>query len=194
MKVITKTKTLHDNANKIGWHFWIMFLLVSLSIALGARMAHSEEVSQKQIMGLDEQVQDIKTDVLSIAAELRHLEEKLLYPSGSQVAAFLSLTSDDSFRLDSVEIRLDEAPVAYHLYSFKELEALKDGGVQRIYTGNLPVGEHLIEVTMKGKIKGEEVYSVTESFHFSKSVGPKVIEISLATPGFANEAIAVKEM
>jgi hypothetical protein len=194
MKVITKTKSLNDVANRVGWLFWVTSLLVSLSIALGARIADAEEVSQKQIMGLDEQVQEIKTDVLSIAAELKHLEEKLLYPSGSQVAAFLSLTTDDSFRLDSVEIRLDEDPVAYHLYSFKELEALREGGVQRIYTGNLPVGEHLIEVTMKGKLKGEEAYSVTESFQISKSVGPKVIEISLATPGFATEAIAVKEL
>ena len=41
----------------------------------------AEEVSREQIKGLDEQVQDIKKDVLAISAELTQLEEKLIYPS-----------------------------------------------------------------------------------------------------------------
>ncbi|MEJ2699436.1 MAG: hypothetical protein P8Z70_07230 [Desulfuromonadales bacterium] len=44
---------------------------------------HAEEVSKDQMKGLDEQVQDIKTDVLGIAVELNQLEEKLLYPSNT---------------------------------------------------------------------------------------------------------------
>src|SRR5262245_26924991 len=36
---------------------------------------------RKQMQGLDEQVQEVKSDVLSISAELGRLEEKLLYPS-----------------------------------------------------------------------------------------------------------------
>ena len=98
-------------------------------------ITYGEEISREQIKGLDEQVQEIKSDVLGIAAELNQLEEKLLYPSNTQVAVFVSLASGETFRLDSVEIQLDGKPVAYHLYTFKELEALKRGGVQRIYTG-----------------------------------------------------------
>src|SRR6185436_12726505 len=40
----------------------------------------AQQDDQKQMRGLDEQVQEIKSDVLSISAELRGLEEKLLYP------------------------------------------------------------------------------------------------------------------
>ena len=46
---------------------------------------------QRQMRDLDEQVQQTKSDVLSIAAELNQLEEKLLYPSGTQVAIFVAL-------------------------------------------------------------------------------------------------------
>ncbi|MCK7509900.1 MAG: hypothetical protein MZV70_41635 [Desulfobacterales bacterium] len=97
----------------------------------------AEKVSREQIKGLDEQVQEIKSDALGIAADLNRLEEKLLYPSNSQLAVFVSLAPGAKFRLDAVEIRVDGKPVAHHLYTLKELEALQRGGVQRIYTGNV---------------------------------------------------------
>jgi hypothetical protein len=57
---------------------------------------------QRQMRDLDEQVQQTKSDVLSIGAELNQLEEKLLYPSGTQVAIFIALAKGDQMRLDAV--------------------------------------------------------------------------------------------
>ena len=130
--------------------------------------------------GLDEQVQEIKSDVLSIAAELSRLEEKLLYPSDTQVAVFVSLAEGEALRLDSVRILIDGQLVAHHIYSFKELEALKKGGVQRIYTGNLRTGEHRLEASASGKLSGGTDFSENESFTFSKEVKPKLVEITLS--------------
>jgi predicted nucleic acid-binding Zn-ribbon protein len=42
----------------------------------------ADSKDQQQMKGLDEQVQEIKSDVLDISQELSRLEEKLLYPSG----------------------------------------------------------------------------------------------------------------
>jgi len=142
--------------------------------------AQADEVSREQMKGLDEQVQDIKTDVLGIAVELNQLEEKLLYPSNTEVAVFVSLAGGESFRLDSVEIELGGKPVANHLYTFKELEALKKGGVQRIYTGNIRTGEHDMKVTLTGKSEGGTDFVRTESFKVVKDVGPKIVEVTLA--------------
>ena len=44
-----------------------------------AGAARAEEPSAQEMRSLDEQVQEIKTDVLAIAAELSTLEEQLLY-------------------------------------------------------------------------------------------------------------------
>ncbi|PKN11688.1 MAG: hypothetical protein CVU69_11060 [Deltaproteobacteria bacterium HGW-Deltaproteobacteria-4] len=143
----------------------------------------AEEVSREQIKGLDEQVQEIKTDVLGIAAQLSLLEEKLLYPSTTQVSVFVSLESNEKFRLDAMEIQLGGAPVTHHLYTFKELEALQKGGVQRIYTGNIKSGEHELQIILTGKTAGGADLRRSESFKFSKDVGPKMIEIHLAGPG-----------
>ena len=129
---------------------------------------------------MDEQVQDIKGDVLSIAADLNQLEEKLLYPSNTQVAVFVSLVRGETFRLDSVEIRLDGKPVAHHIYTFKELEALRKGGVQRIYTGNIRSGDHDLQVSVSGKSIGGADFQKTERFKINKGVGPEILEVSLA--------------
>jgi hypothetical protein len=129
---------------------------------------------------LDEQVQEVKSDVLGIAAELDRLEERLLYPSNTQVTLFVSLAEGETFRLDSVQIQIDGQPVAHHIYSFKELEALQKGGVQRIYTGNVPTGEHQLQVTVAGKLPGGRELGGTESFRFTKDVEPKLVGITLA--------------
>jgi hypothetical protein len=136
--------------------------------------------SKEQMQSLDEQVQEIKSDVLSIAAQLSRLEEKLLYPSNTQIALFVSLAEGATFRLDAVQIQIDGEFVAHHIYSFKELEALKKGGVQRIYTGNIPTGEHQLEVSVAGQLPGGTDFSGTESFSFSKDVEPKLVGIRLA--------------
>jgi len=150
--------------------------------------AFAEEVSREQIKGLDEQVQEIKSDVLSIAAELNELEEKLLYPTHTQVALFVSLAPDEKITVDSLGIQLAGKPVAHHLYTFKELEALRRGGVQRIYTGNIQTGEHEMQVTLIGKSGGGSDFKTTEMFKIHKDVGPRIVEIILA-----HESITFKD-
>lgn len=156
-------------------------IILGISVFVLSTAAYGEEISREQIKGLDEQVQEIKSDVLGISAELNQLEEKLLYPSNTQVAVFVSLIDGETFRLDSVEIQLDGKPVTHHIYSFKELEALKKGGVQRIYSGNVRSGEHDLQVFVMGQTGGGADFHKSERFKVNKDVGPKIVELSLAT-------------
>jgi len=96
--------------------------------------------------------------------------------------------------LDSLDIRINGDAVAHHIYSYKEIEALKRGGMQRIYTGNLRSGEHEVQVTMLGKTNGGSDLSRSENFLIEKSVGPKAVEIILSDPGLAAEVIELKEL
>ena len=135
---------------------------------------------QQRMRGLDEQVQEVKSDVLSIAAELNQLEEKLVYPSGTQVAVFVALAKGDQMRLDAVRIQIDGELVAHYIYSAKELGALRKGGVQRIYVGNVATGGHKLEVLVDGKLKDGADFSRTEHLTFHKEVKPKLVELTLA--------------
>ena len=163
--------------------FWVAMVatLVALLGVLARATAIADASYREQMKGLDEQVQEVKSDVLSIAAELARLEERLLYPSNTHLAVFIALAERDTLRLDAVQIQIDGQPVAHSIYSFKELEALQKGGVQRIYTGNVPTGEHQIEVTIAGKLDTGKDYSRTERFAFSKGVEPKLIGVTLGS-------------
>jgi hypothetical protein len=151
----------------------------------------AQQNDQQQMRGLDEQVQEVKSDVLNIAAELNRLEEKLLYPSGTQVAIFITLAKGDTMRLDAVRIQIDGQLVAHHIYSFKELEALRKGGVQRIYVGNVSTGDHQLEVLVDGKQESGSDFSRTEQFTFRKEVKPKMVGLTVA--GSGNTPIAMGE-
>ncbi len=159
------------------------YILFGGLLCLWASGSLAGDVPREQIKGLDEQVQDIKKDVLGISAELTQLEEKLLFPSNTQVSVFVSFDAGTKFRLDAVKIQIDGKDVSSHIYTFKELEALQAGGVQRLYTGNVRAGEHTLDVSITSKASGGAASSQSASHTFTKSVEPKLIEIHLAGPG-----------
>lgn len=145
-------------------------------------LAGAEEVTKEQIKGLDEQVQDIKKDVLAISAELNLLEEKLLYPSNTHIAFFVSVAPDTGFEPDSIQLTLDNKEVANYIYSFKEVQALQKSGVQRLFTGNVRTGEHNLQVKVMGKQGGsKKTDSATHSV--KKGIGPQFVEIRLSGSG-----------
>ena len=148
---------------------------------------------QRQMRGLDEQIQEIKSDALRISAELSQLEEKLLYPSGTQVAIFVELAKGDTMRLDAVRLQIDGQLVAHYIYSAKELQALHKGGVQRIYVGNVATGDHKLDVLVDGKLDGGADFSRTGQFTFRKEVKPKLVGLTLAGPRSGNTPIAFGE-
>jgi hypothetical protein len=162
---------------------YALMALMALLFLIGSATSRAEGNDREQMKGLDEQVQEIKSDVLGIAAELGQLEEKLLYPSGTQVAVFVALAPGDTTRLDAVRIQIDGQLVAHYIYSFKELDALRKGGVQRLYVGNVATGDHRIDVQVDGKSTGGEDFNHAEQFSISKGVGPKMVGLTLAGPG-----------
>src|SRR5262245_5157590 len=197
--------TIHGGSMKIGYRVVLnsrapvrrerilaaRAFVLALLLCLGSVNSWAQQNDQQQLRGLDEQVQEIKSDVLSIAQELNQLEEKLLYPSGTQVAIFVTLAKGDQMRLDAVRVQIDGQLVAHHIYSFKELEALRKGGVQRIYVGNVTTGDHQLEVLVDGKLEGGADFNRTERFTFRKEVKPKMVELTLA--GSGNTPIALGE-
>jgi hypothetical protein len=174
----SETKEKIGDMNKI-----LRVLLLAILLCAWNFSVYGQEVTREQIKGLDEQVQEIKSDALSIAAELNQLEEKLLFPSQTQIALFVSLAEGEDFRLDSIEVQLDGKPLAHYLYSFKELEALRMGGVQRIYTGNIETGEHALLVKARGLTEGGSALELNGNAMVEKGVGPGVVEIILARQG-----------
>jgi hypothetical protein len=174
---------------RVGMVALVLFIFFGLCGA----SAQAEESDRQQMQGLDEQVQEIKSDVLSIAAELNGLEEKLLYPSGTQVAVFVALAPGEQMRLDAVSIQIDGQLATHYIYSFKELEALRKGGVQRIYVGNVPTGSHQLDVQLEGKLKSGADYTHSEKLSFNKGIKPQLVGLTLAGPESGRAPVTLGE-
>jgi len=129
--------------------------------------------------GLDERVQQAKSDVIKLNRDLLVLEEELLFPASTQVALFVSMDVGQLFELDSVQIKLDDKLVANHLYTPLEVQALHRGGVQRVFVGNLKSGSHEVVAFFTGKGPHERDYKRGATVKFDKGSGAGYIELRI---------------
>jgi hypothetical protein len=152
----------------------------AVALAPAAEAAADESVAPADTRALDEAIQSIKKDVVELNRDLFVLEEELLFPANTQVAVFLSMDVGEFFALDTVELRLDDKQVSKYLYTPREAEALLKGGVQRLYLGNLRVGEHELVALFTGKGPNGQDYTRGAQLKFEKSVGAKYLELKIS--------------
>jgi len=167
--------------------------LLALLICAPLALSSAQELSGDNTRSLDGQVQEIKSDVLSIASELSNLEERLLFPSNTQISLFVTVAENEDFRLDALQVEIDGQLATHHIYSFQELEALQKGGVQRVYTGNIVTGEHQLRITVMGKLDNGNDFNAADSFVFAKGVKPKALGVTLARLGSGAGGIQVRD-
>ena len=153
----------------------IALLLLCLTLPLAAQDAADGAESGS----LDSDIEALKKEVLSLNRDLFILEEDLLFPSNTQFSVFLSLNTGLFFTLDSVQLKIDDKNVANHLYTERELAALKRGGVQRLYIGNLNSGEHEIVAIFTGIGPKGRDYRRGESIVIEKTTEPQFVEFTI---------------
>ena len=138
-------------------------------------MTRSKRTSPKET-SLDADIEALKKEVLSLNRDLFILEEDLLFPANTQFSVFLSMNAGALFSLDSIQLKIDDKNIANHLYTERELAALKRGGVQRLYIGNLPSGEHEVVITFTGIGPKGRDYRLGESIVIEKTTEPQFVE------------------
>ncbi len=151
--------------------------------ALVARGANSAEVAADpaaQLRAVDQDVQDLKKQLVDLNRDLFKLEEEILYPASTQVAVFLSVNVGTFFALDSVTVKVDDKEVANYLYTEREVQALHRGGVQKLYLGNLKSGQHELVAFFTGKGPHDRDYRRGTSVSFEKTVGAKYVELRIS--------------
>ena len=157
----------------------IIFSLL-MSTTLYAEKPLNEGAPSDELRSLDSQIQTLKEDVLALNRDLFMLEEELLFPSNTQISVFVSLDVGDLFQLDSIQLKLDNKIVANHLYTKREIAALKRGGVQRIFTGNLPSGKHEIVALYTGIGPNSRTYKQGSTTIIDKSSSAQYVELKIS--------------
>jgi hypothetical protein len=153
-------------------------LLIAGGTLVAARAGAADPAAQES-RAVDEEVQDLKKQLVDLNRDLFKLEEEILYPSSTQVAVFVSMNVGTFFALDSVTVKLDDKEVANYLYTEREVQALHRGGVQKLYIGNLKTGPHELVAFFTGKGPHDRDYRRGATLSFDKSVGTKYVELRI---------------
>ncbi len=135
--------------------------------------------SRARFRSLDENVQDLKKEVLDLNRDLYLLEEELLFPANSQVAFFISMDVGEYFDINSVNLKIDGKEVANYLYTEREAGALVRGGVHRLHMANLKTGDHELIAVFTGKGPHTRDYRRGATMTFKKGIGAKYLELEI---------------
>jgi hypothetical protein len=151
-----------------------LLLLAAAALPAGAQRPSTEAKS------LDQDVQNLKQEVLELNRDLFKLQEDLLFPANTQVAVFVSMDVGTFFDLDTVKLSVDGTEVASYLYTPREAQALLKGGIQRLYLGNLKVGQHELIAVFTGKGPHERDYRRGTTLKLDKGIGAKFLELRIS--------------
>ncbi|MDC0661917.1 AraC family transcriptional regulator [Marinobacter sp. SS21] len=131
---------------------------------------------------LDHRLDRLKGEVAALSQELFELEDAILHPADTRVSIFLSVSRGDAIALDSIELKIDGEPVASHLYTDREYAALNEGGLQRLYVGNVPLGQHQITATMTARTENNRYLRRETQLRFHKRRGDSRVRLLLEAP------------
>lgn len=129
---------------------------------------------------LNQNVSQVKQSVLELNQALYQLEKDLLSPTTTQVSFYLSLTNGRFFEPLAIEIKAADLPAAQHIYTERQVQALRMGAVQPLLQDNLGPGKHLVRVSIRGR-DGQQREQILElAQEVEKTASPLMLEIAIS--------------
>lgn len=147
-----------------------------------------EKQAQSELKQISKNIQRLKSDVIRLNKDLRDMEEKLLFPSNTRFSVFVSLSSGQFFRLESVKLKLDGKLVATQIFSDKQRAAMSRGGIHRLYITNLNEGIHTATAFFTGVDNNGRALKRASNIEFRKGIGSEYLELAVADDGATQEA------
>jgi len=158
----------------------ILVLLFAIALLVSATKVVAQDADKDvSAQPVAKQIQQLKRDVIALNRDLFVLEEDLLFPSSTQVAVYLSMDVGTYFKLDSVELKIDDQDVTHYLYTDKQVDALYRGGTQRLHVGNLTQGEHQLSAFFIGLGPEDREYKRATTMTFNKGPDAATLEIQI---------------
>lgn len=153
--------------------------VVFLGLLSFAQASFAEGDGQGQGAAATDELETLKKEVLELNRDLFVLEEDLLFPASTQMAVYVSVDIGRYFEVDAVKLTMDGKEVTHHLYTARDLDALRRGGVQRLYVGNVGTGSHELVAIFTGYGPDHREYTRASDLKFVKETGAKYVELRI---------------
>lgn len=154
------------------------FKLLAGIILLASPVCMSAAFASNQA-GLDAEIEELKAEVIELNRELYDLEEQLLYPATTSFAVYVSMDDIDEFTVSSIKLNLDQQDVTSHLYTKEQVEALRRGGIQKIFSSNLKPGVHKLTAEIQGVDRDGRAMKRLVVADFGKARSSKYLEVKI---------------
>ena len=172
----------------------LLALLPVLAFGEGGNIPDRFSISpDPEFRSLDEKVQSLKRDVIDLSKDLSHLQDELLAPASTKLSVFVSLDPQNSMKLNSMQLQVDNRTVANYLYNGDEQQALQRGGVQRLYLGNVTIGPHQLTASFIAKDAAGQEKRGSINNNFQKSLAAKFVELKISKGGADTPQLTFKE-
>jgi hypothetical protein len=112
--------------------------------------------------------------------ELSELQEILFNPEKSQLAVLLSVEAPSNFKLNSVNIYIDNRKKKTYLFTERESKALVNNAIQKIYVGDLSEGEHNIKAQITTIGDNKQNHEISSSSKLTKTNTTKFVELKIS--------------
>lgn len=140
---------------------------------------------------VDQQIGQLRADIDVIERDISALEQNLLFPPLTRVTVYLSLAGDADYTLRSVSLRIDGREQSFHVYEPDEIAALRLGGVQTLWEGNVALGKRQLTARFVGVDRKGELVKGEAQLDFEKSLKGRALELQVL--GGGKTAFAVKD-
>jgi len=177
-KTVERLTSLHQT--RLGMFAFVLLALMTLATSA---FAQSNQTS------IDAQVNALRAESSALERDISLLEKDLLFPPLTRIEVFLSLADSAEYDLRSVALELDGEEKSFHIYNGTDVEALKMGGLQHFWEGNVALGQHVLNVTFKGKNAKGDAFTKTIKHRFEKEAHGLAFELQAA---MASDAINPK--
>jgi len=161
------------------------------AFALIASASAEENNAVESSSELTQQLEDLKSQVLQLNRELFILEEDLLFPASTQIALFVSVDTGRFFAIDSVEVKINDQDVAGFLYTERQRDALEQGGIQKLYLGNLKMGPYQLTAIFTGVDQEGRMVKRAAEYEFEKEDDSLMIELKVVDNTLNNRSQVV---
>ena len=134
------------------WHALAGWLAGAVAIFTFSAGVFAAEADFKR---LDAEVEKVLNGVVILGADMAILQESRELSPKNQLLVLVSVDKSKFFRLEAIQLNIDNRTVSYHQYEEKEVLALMNGGSQRLFWDDVPSGSHELSVSLFGRIPND---------------------------------------